>query len=76
METVRYEMVNAMLLNEFLKEHGKSRRKTAGQEQEATITQQQKRNFEALKRRRIQKVSAQVEMSLLRHKRSSIISNK
>src|SRR5213079_3357841 len=34
--TVRYEAVNAMLLNEFLKEHRK------GQEQEATIAQQQK----------------------------------
>ena len=32
-ESVRYEMVNAMLLNEFLKEHRKV------QEQEATITQ-------------------------------------
>jgi hypothetical protein len=31
--TVRYEAVNAMLLNEFLKEHRK------GQEQEATIAQ-------------------------------------
>ena len=35
-ESVRYEMVNAMLLNEFLKEH----RKVA--EQEATIAQRQK----------------------------------
>jgi hypothetical protein len=26
--TVRYEAVNAMLLNEFLKEHGNSRRKS------------------------------------------------
>src|SRR4029434_8142526 len=31
--TVRYEAVNAMLLNEFLKEHRK------GQEQDATISQ-------------------------------------
>jgi hypothetical protein len=35
-ETVRYEAVNAMLLNEFLKEHRKV------QEQEATITQLKK----------------------------------
>jgi hypothetical protein len=34
--TVRYEAVNAMLLNEFLKEHRKV------QELEATIAQQQK----------------------------------
>ena len=34
--TVRYEAVNAMLLNEFLKEHRKV------EEQEATIAQQQK----------------------------------
>ena len=38
-ESVRYEQINAMLLNEFLKEHSKSERsKTAGiQEQETTI---------------------------------------
>ena len=35
-ESVRYEMVNAMLLNEFLKEHLKN------EEQEATIARQQK----------------------------------
>ena len=38
--TVRYEAVNAMLLNEFLKEHRKV------EEQEATIAAQQK-DFEA-----------------------------
>ena len=38
--SVRYEAVNAMLLNEFLKEHRK------GEEQQATITQQRK-DFEA-----------------------------
>ncbi len=38
--SVRYDAVNAMLLNEFLKEHRKN------QEQEATITQQRK-DFEA-----------------------------
>jgi hypothetical protein len=38
--TVRYEAVNAMLLNEFLKEH------RTVQEQGATITQQRK-DFEA-----------------------------
>ena len=68
-ETVRYEAVNAMLLNEFLKQHRKV------EEQEATISQlrstvaQQQKDFQAtiaqLTRRldeqavQIQKVSAQ-----------------
>jgi hypothetical protein len=75
--TVRYEAVNAMLLNEFLKEHRKL------EQQEATITQQQK-DFEAAiaqqqkeiktlaatvkeQASQIQKVSAQLEMSKPAH---------
>ena len=60
--TVRYEAVNAMLLNEFLKEHRK------GQEQDATISQlkaelaQQQKEIKALSAQ-IQKVSAQIEVS-------------
>ena len=73
--TVRYEAVNAMLLNEFLKEHRQV------QEQEATIAQlkstvakqeainaQQQREIEALaatlreQASQIQKVSARLEM--------------
>ena len=68
--SVRYEAVNAMLLNEFLKEHHKV------EELEATVTQQRK-NFKAaiakleetltarLKEHvaQIQKVSAQLEAS-------------
>jgi uncharacterized coiled-coil protein SlyX len=70
--TVRYEAVNAMLLNEFLKEHRKM------EAQEATITQlkstvaQQQRDFQATVAHQqkqiealtagLQKVSAQVEM--------------
>ena len=64
--SVRYEAVNAMLLNEFLKEHRKV------QEQEATITQLNK-NFRTTvtqltarldeQAAQIQKVSAQVEPS-------------
>jgi hypothetical protein len=71
--TVRYDEINAMLLNEFLKEH------RTVQEQTATITQQRK-DFEAaiaqqekeiealtatVKRQaaQIQKVSAQLELS-------------
>ena len=50
--TVRYEAVNAMLLNEFLKEHRKN------EEQEATIARQQKQ-IEALTAG-LQKVSAQL----------------
>ena len=67
--TVRYEAVNAMLLNEFLKEHRKM------EEQEATITQlksgtskqeaiiaKQQKQIEALATG-LQKVSAQLETS-------------
>jgi hypothetical protein len=54
-ETVRYEAVNAMLLNEFLKEHRKN------EEQQATIARLQKQ-IEALTAG-LQKVSAQVEMN-------------
>ena len=54
-QTVRYEAVNAMLLNEFLKEHRKN------EEQEATIARQQKQ-IEALTAG-LQKVSAQMELN-------------
>jgi uncharacterized coiled-coil protein SlyX len=67
--TVRYDEINAMLLNEFLKAHGKV------QEQEATIAQlksavakqeanaaQQQKQIEALTAG-LQKVSAQLELS-------------
>ena len=53
--TVRYEAVNAMLLNEFLKAHRKM------EEQDATIAQLQKQ-IEALTAG-LQKVSGQVELS-------------
>ena len=66
LSTVRYEAVNAMLLNEFLKEHRKV------QEQEARITQL-KKDFRATvtqltarldeQASQIQKVSAQLEAS-------------
>src|SRR5438552_15306511 len=60
--TVRYEAVNAMLLNEFLKEHRKV------QELEATVAQQQK-VMEAVTARlneqasQIQRVSVQLEVT-------------
>jgi hypothetical protein len=66
---VRYEAVNAMLLNEFLKEHRKVEQLESkaqdqernAQKQEAMIAKQQKQ-IEALTAG-LQKVSEQVEMS-------------
>ena len=57
--TVRYEAVNEMLLNEFLKEHRKV------EKLEAMVAQQHK-DFEAALadlKAQIQKVSAQLEVS-------------
>ncbi|SRR6266480_1525957 len=67
--SVRYDAVNAMLLNEFLKEHLKVQEQDATitqvkstiAKQEASITQQQKQ-IEALTAG-LQKVSAQLEVS-------------
>ena len=75
-ETVRYEAINAMLLNEFLKEHKKVEEQQANitqlnskmAKQEAVIAHQQK-GMEVLTAKlkeqaaQIQKVSAQVEIS-------------
>ena len=58
---VRYEAINAMLLNEFLKEHKVCRRASRCRAQEATIARQQKQ-IEALTAG-LQKVSAQIELS-------------
>jgi hypothetical protein len=61
-ESVRYEQINAMLLNEFLKEHRRV------EELEATVAQQAK-GMEVLTAQlkeqaaQIQKVSAQLEAS-------------
>src|SRR5206468_583747 len=67
--SVRYEQVNAMLLNEFLKEHRTVQElRTTVAKQEATIAQQQ-RGMDAVTARldeqaaQIQKVSAQLEAS-------------
>src|SRR5207302_636152 len=57
-ETVRYEAVNAMLLDEFLKEHRKVEQLT--KDFESKLADQQKQ-IEALTAG-LQKVSAQVEM--------------
>jgi endosialidase-like protein len=53
--TVRYEAVNAMLLNEFLKAHRKI-------EEQGTMIAQQQKQIESLTTG-LQKVSAQLEMS-------------
>ena len=60
--SVRYEQVNAMLLNEFLKEHKRV------QSLEATVAQQQRKMDAVIasvneQTAQIQKVSAQVEAS-------------
>jgi hypothetical protein len=55
LQTVRYDAVNAMLLNEFLKEHH------TVQELKTTVVQQQKQ-IEALTAG-LQRVSAQIEAS-------------
>ena len=65
--SVRYEAVNAMLLNEFLKEHRKVEEQNRKiQEQEATITQLEKGMKTVIARleehaAQIQKVSAKLE---------------
>jgi uncharacterized coiled-coil protein SlyX len=60
--TVRYDAVNAMLLNEFLKEHRTVQElKSIVAKQEAVAAHQQKQ-IEALTEG-LQKVSAQVELS-------------
>jgi hypothetical protein len=65
-ETVRYEAVNAMLLNEFLKEHRRV------QELEATVAQQRKDSEATAERQQkqidaltagLQKVGAQLELN-------------
>jgi uncharacterized protein YbaP (TraB family) len=64
--TVRYETINAMLLNEFLKEHKKV------EELEATVAQQQKSFLSKLAKQEkqiealasgLQRVSTQLEIS-------------
>src|SRR5215831_6180574 len=60
-QTVRYEAINAMLLNEFLKEHHKvESQESRIQQQEATIACQQKQ-IDALSAG-LQKVTAHLEM--------------
>lgn len=60
--TVRYEAVNAMLLNEFVKEHRKVEQLEATATQQAKEIQELKANLKE-QSAQIQKVSAHVEMS-------------
>jgi hypothetical protein len=68
-ETVRYEAVNAMLLNEFLKEHKKVEEQQASIAQLKSTVAQQQKGMEVLTAQleqqaaQIQKVSAQLEAS-------------
>ena len=60
--TVRYDQMNAMLLNEFLKEHRKNEQQESKlEEQEAKIARQEQQ-IEALTAG-FQKVSAQLELN-------------
>jgi predicted RNase H-like nuclease (RuvC/YqgF family) len=71
-ESVRYEMVNAMLLNEFLKEHRKVEKLEATvaqqQKESQSIATRQQKEIEALaatvkeQASQIQKMSAQLEL--------------
>ena len=73
--TVRYDAVNAMLLNEFLKEHRQvEEQRHRLQEQEATIAELRKEMETRFREQdsKIQKVSAQLEA---RKPASQIVNN-
>jgi len=60
--TVRYDAVNAMLLNEFLKEHRKNEQQESKIEQQETKIARQEKQIEELTAG-LQKVSAQLEVN-------------
>jgi endosialidase-like protein len=60
--TVRYDAVNAMLLNEFLKEHQKVAKQESGLQRQGAIIAQQQKQIEALTAG-LQKVTAQLELN-------------
>jgi len=60
--TVRYEAVNAMVLNEFLKEHCKNEEQQSKIEQQGVTIAQLQKQIEELTAG-LQKVSAQLELS-------------
>ena len=62
--TVRYEAVNAMLLNEFLKEHRKVEQQARINQQQAATIAQQRKDFErtmAQQQKEIQALSASLK---------------
>jgi hypothetical protein len=67
--SVRYEQVNAMLLNEFLKEHSKVEQQDCKIQQQETTIAQLKKEIEVVvahakeQDSKIERVSAQIEMS-------------
>jgi hypothetical protein len=61
-ETVRYEAVNAMLLNEFLKEHQRAVEDHQKVEEQGTMIARQQKQIEALTAT-VRKVSDQIQMS-------------
>ncbi len=60
--SVRYDAVNAMLLNEFLKEHRKVEEQGCEMQEQKAIAAHQQKQIEALTAG-LQKVSAQLEAS-------------
>ena len=60
--SVRYEAVNAMLLNEFLKEHRKVQEQDSKLQEQGAIIARQQKQIEALTAG-LQKVSAQLDLS-------------
>ena len=60
--TVRYEAVNAMLLNEFLKEHKRALEEHRKVEEQGAMIAQQQKQIEALIAT-VQKVSNQTELN-------------
>ena len=60
--SVRYDQVNAMLLNEFLKEHRKNEQQESKIEKQETKIARQEKRIEALTAG-FQKVSAQLELN-------------
>ena len=60
--SVRYDQVNAMLLNEFLKEHRKNEQQESKIEEQAAKIARQEKQIEALTAG-LQKVSAQLDLN-------------
>jgi len=79
--TVRYEAVNAMLLNEFLKEHRKVQEHDAPIAQLKSMMAQQQKDMEILaislkeQASQLQKVSAQLEVSSPRRAPQMVLNN-